>query len=279
MFEILFRLLDFLLVVDPLCTLDRTDDKSHKQGGPKGGNQGNGQIPHELAHHVGPEEQGNKRRYRCDRGGDNGHSDFLRSILRCLKRGLLVFVLMPIDVFDNHDCIIDKDAERENKGKKDHEVQCDIKSTENHKRDEHRERNRRRYKDRILESEEHEQGEYDKDHPGHDAVLEFVYGTLNTDRLIVGYSQVDPGREHSLFLFYKVFDFAGYAQQVLSRPFSDGQRDNFVAVQPRIRLPVLKRIVNRCHVVQVDGLAVLDLDDDILQRPDLLEFTRHANGK
>ncbi len=275
--EVFLCFANFFFVINPARPLNRTDDESNDQRCAKRDDERERQILHKVANNAGPEEQRDKRRYGCESRCDDRNGDLGSSFLRCYVRRFVVDLLVAIDVLNYDDGIVHEYAQHQHKGKKDNEVQRNAIHRQDREPDKHRQRNRGRDQQRVLESKKHKQTENNQKHSRHDAVLQFPHHSVDEDGLIVGDVDFQARRQIRFPFIENRLDCIGYADEILSCPFLDGKCHNFIAVEAGVCQTIFERQPDSRDIADVHRFAAAQLHNNVFDGLDVLVLTRHAN--
>src|SRR5690606_29928559 len=120
---------------------------------------------------------------------------------------------------------------------------------------------------RIPRTNEEQQHKHHHNHTGYDVVFHAAYHLLGKGRLIVSDADVKPRRKLSAaFRFVKYLEnLFRRNQQVLSTAFHHVKHHNRFFFKARKTLAILITVFNLSDVAQIDDVALLLFDDNLLQ--------------
>ncbi len=135
-----------------------------------------------------------------------------------------------------------------------------------------------RHEERVPESQESHQHHDHQDQTGEDVVLELRYGVADVLRHVA--DDGHPGaRRKSALADLPAPSLTASATSTMLAPvrFSTVSVTDGLTIEPRARRFVLEAIDDMGHVLDVDRLAVTDLDDEVFDLAGIVDLRRQTD--
>ncbi len=210
-------------------TRRRVDHQRHKERCREHNDQRPWHEPHELTHHIGPEEQRRKRHQRCYRGSGHRPGHFLSADQRRLGPTHSLHAV-PIDVLDDDDGIVHQHADTHHQAEEHDHVKRRAHKRHQNKRNHHGQGHRQRHEHAIAHTHEQQENHEDEDKAGEEVVLKFPHHLVNVFRLIHHGGELHSGRNPDLV--QRLPDTPHKADGIDAASLLHGQRDTGFPVQP-----------------------------------------------
>ena len=152
----------------------RIDHQPHEQGAGQGDDQSYGQVLHEISHEAAPEHQGDESQQRGGCGGDHGRTHLAGGFLGRLDQPFS-FLMLAVDVFHDHHCVVHQHAQRQDQAVEHDCVQGVIQQAENSEADQHGQGYGDAHQQAVAAAEEEVEHQDYQQHAGDDVVLQVTH--------------------------------------------------------------------------------------------------------
>ena len=170
---------------------------------------------------------------------------------------------MAINILDDHDRIVDDEADRKRKPAESHDVERLMENVRGEKRAEHRDRERDRDDECRAPRVQEEQDDQNREHGAVDGRMFERIDRIGDEAALIE----ENAESHRGVAMLQIGNFRIHAlrdgDDVGIRLRGDDQRHTRLAVEAREDALLLDAVPHGCHVAQVDRSAILDRDDGV----------------
>ena len=171
--------------------------------------------------------------------------------------------MQSINVFNNHNAVIDQHADRENQRKKHHHIQGNAHHRHDREGEQHRQGNGHTDEQAVAVSHDDEQDYNHEDKTGYNVVFQLLEHISNIIGVVLHNGDFDLGGQ--VPLLEQFLDGIDHLNRVFAGAFVDFKRDRRFSVNAGRCFQILEGVENLGNVAQINGLILALEHDHIAQ--------------